>query len=105
MRDPHELRRQVREIQQEMPDHLGATLTASNYRDNPIGRVDGMEQVIVRMENVVPEMRASPRGNVRHQSGPEHDVLCTDRPAVDLQGEALPIDGGLTHLRAKLNVG
>src|ERR1700730_7535712 len=50
MRAPHKLRRQLRQIQQQMPDHLGTTLAASNHGANPTGRVDGVQEVVVRME-------------------------------------------------------
>src|ERR1700736_4541254 len=104
MRDPDQLGRQVRRIQQEMPDYLGTTLTASNHGDDPTGRVDGVEEVVVRMKNDITEVWLSPGRNIRDQPGPEHDVLCADRPAVDLRGKTLLIEGDLTHFGAKLNI-
>src|ERR1700674_260371 len=87
-----------------MPDHLGPTLTASDDGDNPTGRVDRVEEVVVRMENDVAEVWVSPGRNIRHKPGPEHDVLRADGPAIDLHGKALLIDGDLTHFRPKLNI-
>ena len=77
------------EIQQQMPHHLGATLTASDHGDNPTGYIGGMEQVIVRMEHEVADVTASPRRNCRHESGPKHDVPGVDHPAIDVHGKHL----------------
>src|SRR2546428_13466753 len=87
-----------------MPDHFGATLTTSNHGDNPTRRVDGMAQVVVRMEDLVAEVWASPRLNIRHKPSPKHDVLGADGPAVDLHGKALLIEGDLAHFPAKFNL-
>src|ERR1700730_5573007 len=87
-----------------MPDHLGTALTASNHGDNPTGRVDGVQEVVVRMENGIAQAWAGPGRNIRHKPGPQHDVLCTDGPAVDLHGKALPIEGDLTYFRPNLNI-
>ena len=80
-------------------------LTASNHGDDPTGRVDGMAQVVVRMENVVAEVCASPRRNIQHKSGSEHDVLRADGTAIELHGKAFLIEVDLTHFRAKFNIG
>src|ERR1700674_1764680 len=87
-----------------MPDHLGTTLTASNHGDDPTGRVDGVEEVVVRMEDDVAEVWAGPGRNIRHKPGPKDDVLCTDGPAVELDGKAVLIEGDPTHFRPKLNI-
>src|ERR1700694_634349 len=87
-----------------MPDHLGATLTASNHGNDPTGRVDGVEEVVVRMEDDVAEGGAGPARNIRHKPGPQHDVLCADGSAVNLHGKVLPINGDLTYFRPELDI-
>src|SRR3984893_5082698 len=87
-----------------MPDHLGPTLTAAGRGYDPTGRVDGVEEVVVRMENDVTEVWVCPGRNIRHQAGPEHDVLGADGPAVDLHRKALLVEGDPTHLGAKLDI-
>src|SRR6202030_1041472 len=87
-----------------MPDHLGTTLAASNHRDDSTSRVDGMQQVVVRMENDVAQVLAGPGRDIRDKPCPQDDVLGTDSSAVDLHGKALLIEGDPTHVRPKLNI-
>src|ERR1700730_760598 len=87
-----------------MPDHLGTALTASNHGDDPTGRVDGVQEVVVRMENGIAQVWAGPGRNIRHKPGPQHDVPCTDGSAVDLHGKGLLTEGDPTHFRPKLNI-
>src|SRR5437660_3129190 len=88
-----------------MPEDLGATLTASNHRDNPTRRVDGMPQEVVGMENLVAEVRSGPVRNVRDESGAQRDGLCAEEAAVKLDGKALLVEADLTYVRAKFDVG
>src|SRR6202163_5046316 len=88
-----------------MPDDLGAALTPSDDGDNPIRRVDGAEQIVIRMEDLVAEVGASPRREIRQETGSEHDVLRADGPASDLHRKGVLPQSDLTHFRAKFDVG
>src|SRR5216683_1478610 len=87
-----------------MPDHLSATLTAANDGDDPTCRVDGMDQVVVGVENVIAKVRAGPLRNARHKAGSENDILRAERPPVELDGKALLIEADLTDFRAKFDI-
>src|SRR4029077_511689 len=102
---PYQLCRQVRDVEQQMPDHLGAALTATNDGDHPARCVDGMAQVVIRMKELVPEEWASPRRDNRHETGSQHDVPRTERPAVELYGKAFLIESNSKHFCAKFDIG
>src|ERR1700716_2455222 len=88
-----------------MPEDLGATLTTSNHSDNPTSGVDGMAQEVVGMENLVAEVGSGPVRNVRDEPGSEHDGLCAEEPAVELDGKGLLVETDLAYVRAKFDIG
>src|ERR1700730_15770493 len=88
-----------------MPDDLGGTLTTSNDSDDPPGRVEGVAQEVVGMENDVPEVWSGPVRNVRHKPGSKHDGLCAEQASVESDGKALLIERDGTDLRAKFDIG
>src|SRR4030081_2911564 len=105
MRDPDQLGRQVLKIQQQVPDYLRTALAATHHGDGPIGHVDRMAQVVIRVEDRVTEMWARPGRNIRHKPGSEHDVRCADHPAVESYRKSLLVDRNLTHFGAEFNIG
>src|ERR1700694_578639 len=105
MRYPHQLCRQVRDVEEQMPDHLGAALTAPDDGDHPAPCVDGMAQVVIRMKDLVPEEWATPRRDNWHETGSQHDIPGTERPAVELYGKGFVIESNSKHFCAKFDIG